>query len=269
MGEMKELEVLSLVKSYPLPSQSLGEAVCVIGAHKELGLVRIYPVPFRQLQDEKQFGKYQIIKLQVRKPKNDPRPNTFRPQLETIEVTNPRLSTDDYWCARKTWVMPFLSDSMCQIQAEQTNSGQSMGFFKPTQVLDIVQEETNAKWTPKDLAKLDKGQQDFFLTQQNKLLEKIPYTWKYVYKCADAHCNGHTQTIIDWEINAFYLKQIKRKGIADPEEVHETVKQKFLHELCGPAKDTYFFTGNMLKHPVTFLILGIFWPPVDTQGKLF
>lgn len=269
MGKVKELEVLSLVKSYPLPSQSLGEAACVIGVHKELGLIRIYPVPFRQLEDEKQFRKYEVVRLHVKDPRNDPRPNTFRPQLDTIEVIAPKLPADDHWQARKDWVMPFLSDSMCQIQTEQKNNGLSMGFFKPTEVIDIIQEEADAEWTAKDLAKLTKGQTDFFMTRQNKLLEKIPYNWKYVYKCSDPDCNGHTQTIIDWEINAFYLHHVKDKGITDPTEVHEAIKQKFLHELCGPKKDTYFFTGNMLKHPVTFLILGIFWPPVDLQARLF
>ena len=267
MGKVKELDVLILVKSYPLPSQSLGEATCVIGVHKELGFVRIYPVPFRQLENEKQFAKYELVRLQVQEPRNDPRPNTFRPQLNTIEVINQKLPTTDSWQARKDGVMPFLSDSMCQIQKEQKDNGLSMGFFKPTEVIDLIQEKDEEEWSSRSLSKL--GQKDLFMTKENKLLEKIPYNWKYVYKCSDPDCNRHTQTIIDWEINAFYLKQIKGKGISDPAEIHKAIKQKFLHELCGSEKDTYFFTGNMLKHPITFLILGVFWPPVDLQGRLF
>jgi len=262
-----ELEVLIVVKSYPNPSQSLGEATCVIAIHKELGPVRIYPVPFRRLENEKQFSKYEVIKLQVKAPKNDPRPNTFRPQLDTIEVITPKLSTDDHWLARRDWVMPFLSESMCKIQEEQKQTRLSMGFFKPREVTNLIQESDKEQWSSKALNKF--GQPDLFMTRENKLLEKIPYNWKYVYKCSDPNCNGHTQTIIDWEINAFYLKQIKAKGITDPTEVHEAIRQKFLHELCGPTKDTYFFTGNMLKHPVTFLILGIFWPTLDPQARLF
>jgi len=269
MGVVKELELLSIVKSYPLPSQSLGEAACVIGVHRTLGLVRIYPVPFRQLEDEKQFRKYEVIRLNVKQPRNDPRPNTFRPQLDTIQVVTPKLSTDNHWRARKDWILPFLSDSMCQIQSEQKKSGLSMGFFKPSEITDILQEDADPEWSARDLAKLTKGQMDFFMTRQNRLLEKIPYNWKYVYKCFDPNCNGHVQTIIDWEINAFYLKQIKGKGITDATEVHEAIKRKFLDELCGPKKDTHFFTGNMLKHPVTFLILGVFWPPIQRQGELF
>jgi len=266
MGEVRELELLVLVKSYPLPSQSLGEAVCVIGLSKELGFVRIYPVPFRRLEDDKQFRKYEVIRLRVKEPRNDPRPNTFRPELDSIEVIESKLSSADKWRARKDWIIPFRSDSMCGIQQERDRSNVSMGFFRPQEVLDITQEEADPNWSPRDLAKL--SQEDLFMTREKKLLEKIPYNWKYKYKCEAPGCGGHTQTIIDWEINAFYLKNIKGQGITDPAEVHDMIKEKFLVELCGSDKDTHFFTGNMLKHPSTFLILGVFWPPIERQMTL-
>jgi len=50
-----------------------------------------------------------------------------------------------------------------------------MGFFRPQEVLDIIQEEADPNWSPRDLAKLN--QEDLFMTRENKLLEKIPYNW--------------------------------------------------------------------------------------------
>ena len=58
-----DLELLIVVKSYPNPSQSLGEATCVVGICKDRGFVRLYPVPFRKLEDEQQFSKYQVIRF--------------------------------------------------------------------------------------------------------------------------------------------------------------------------------------------------------------
>ena len=48
----------------------------------------------------------------------------------------------------------------------------------------------------------------------------------------------------------------------------DSVRQKFFGEICGEDKDTRFFMGT--RHPLnTWLILGTFWPPKETQGKLF
>ena len=52
-----QLDVLVLVKAYPNPSQSQGEACCVMGVNREMGFVRLYPIPFRNLEDEKRFRK--------------------------------------------------------------------------------------------------------------------------------------------------------------------------------------------------------------------
>jgi hypothetical protein len=50
-----KIEVLITVKAYPNPSSSLAEAVCVAGVRKNGGFVRLYPIPFRDLEDEQQF----------------------------------------------------------------------------------------------------------------------------------------------------------------------------------------------------------------------
>lgn len=262
-----DLELLIVVKAYPNPSESQGEACCVVGIDKQLGFVRIYPVPFRDLEDAKKFRKYEVIRLKARKPKSDPRPNTFRPHLDTIEVVSDPLPTANKWQARKDWAMPLAAPSMCEIIEQQKAARTSMGFFKPREVLDVVQqEEPEKEWSAGDVAKL--GQSDMFLTQEKKLLEKLPYRWRYRYTCSAPGCNGHTQTIIDWELGQLY-RSLKFKGVTDPDAIHESVRQKYLHQMCGPDKDTYFFTGNMAAHQGSFLILGVFWPPVDPQGRLF
>jgi len=265
MDKITELELLIVVKSYPNPSQSLGEATCVVGVCRKRGFVRIYPVPFRKLEDEQQFKKYQIIKLRAQEPKTDRRPNTFRPLLETIKVASKPLSTDDSWRQRREWILPLASSSMCEIMRQQKATGASIGLFKPEKVIDVLQEPETNEWSARELAKLQ--QQDLFMTKENMLLEKLPYRWQYHYSCAAPSCPGHKQTVIDWELGQLY-RRIKLKGITDPQKIHQTIRQKYLIEMCA-NKDTYFFTGNMAAHPGSFLILGVFWPPINPQLSLF
>jgi len=264
---MRVLEALVVVKAYPNPSRALSEAVCVAAIAKEDGLVRLYPIPFRDLDDAKKFAKYQVIRIGVRQPKGDARPSTFRPELSTLELLGSPLPTVDGWRERKEWVLPWVSESMCAIQRQQEARGLSLGVFKPREVVDVEQEaDGHEDWTPAELSKLNQG--DLFQTGDKKPLEKVPYNWRYRYICSDPACNGHRQQIIDWEIHELY-RGLKRRGITDPKRIHEKIREKYLGELCGQGKDVYFFTGNMAKYPQSFLILGVFWPPKEAQMRLF
>ena len=54
-------------------------------------------------------------------------------------------------------------------------------------------------------------------------------------------------TVEDWEVGALYWRLVDEG--ASPEEATEKVKQKFLGEICGPEKETYFYVGTVLKWP--------------------
>ena len=43
------------------------------------------------------------------------------------------------------------------------------------------------------------------------------------------------------------------------------LRDKFLDQLCGEDRDTYFFVGNQFRHPRGFLVLGVFWPPSGSR----
>jgi hypothetical protein len=64
------IDVLVLVKAYPQPSTKYTESVCVAGLRLDTpvpGWVRLYPVPFRLLKRERQFSKYDLIRVLVRR----------------------------------------------------------------------------------------------------------------------------------------------------------------------------------------------------------
>jgi hypothetical protein len=70
----------------------------------------------------------------------------------------------------------------------------------------------------------------------------------------------------DWELGTLFLRESAR--LDSDGAAAESVKQKFLGELCRQDKDTRFFMGT--RHPYnTWLVLGIFWPPMILQKSLF
>lgn len=262
----ESLEVLITVKAYPNPSQSLGESVCIAGIARDGRFVRLYPVPFRDLEDGQRFHKYQWVRVSVTRPRNDQRPETWRPRQDSFEVISKPLSTADAWAARREVVLANVSDSVCDIQDRQKADRTSLGVFRPEEVLDFVwDKDPNPEWTPGELGKLT--QQDLFMTKERKLLQKLPYRFRYVFRCAKCrNKDPHEQMVIDWELAEQY-RHLRRAH--DEATVLKMIKDKWLGELCGPMKDTYFFAGNMQKYPSNFLVLGVFWPPRQEQLGLF
>jgi hypothetical protein len=82
----------------------------------------------------------------------------------------------------------------------------------------------------------------------------VPWRFRYGYRCAKAGCNGHHQTIVDWEIVALWRRVRYRPNW------RELMRQKFEQELWD-GRDSVLFVGNQEQGPISFLVLGVFWPP--------
>jgi hypothetical protein len=68
--------VLIVVKTYPAPAHKGVEVSCTAGISQERQWMSLFPVPFRFLEEEQQFSRYQWIDVQVRRARNDPRPES-------------------------------------------------------------------------------------------------------------------------------------------------------------------------------------------------
>lgn len=62
---------------------------------------------------------------------------------------------------------------------------------------------------------------------------------------------------IDWELVAF---ERHLRGVSDG-ELCSAIRDKFVGELCGPARDVAFFVGNRAERAHVFSVLGVWWPP--------
>jgi hypothetical protein len=252
-------KVLVTVKTYPNPSKKYGETVCVAGIDIESGeWIRLYPIPFRDLDDEKQFKKYSIIEARTTKAKDDNRPESFKVDSDSIKIIE-HLGTikDRKWQRRKDIVIPTTSKSYCSIFTECRDSDKSLGMFKPKDVQFHA-----AKAAPKDAAEREScyAQIGFYDKAKNQI-EEIPYNFRYSFKCADEQdCQGHTLPIIDWEIGQAYRSW--RYRYPKEEVLLEKIQQRWLDGMCADKHNTYFYVGNWKRFRVNFMVLGVFYPPL-------
>ena len=101
---MARKKILITVKTYPSISSKYEELVCTAGFDEESNFIRIYPMPFRKLDYDKQYRKYHWVEMDLIKNTSDFRPESYRPaniEAEDVIVVHDKLGTEHNWRARK------------------------------------------------------------------------------------------------------------------------------------------------------------------------
>ena len=255
--------ILVTVKAYPAPSRKYIETVCVAGiTADDKKWARLYPVPFRDLEYKKRFKKYDLIEARIEKVSRDHRPESYKIDADSIKVIG-HLDSSKGWAKRKEYVLPTVSNSMCEIERRSETEGVSLGAFKPAPPVTFSWEPAPKQWKAGSEERY--GQLSLF-NPQKKVLEKIPYLFRYQYRCLNEPvCSGHNQCIIDWEIGEAF-RSWKQQRYHTDERTLEMIQQKWQAKMFGDDKDTHLFVGNQHRFK-TFMVLGVFWPPKDTKHE--
>lgn len=266
MPQPLELEFLPVVKAYPNLSRRYGEVSCVAGIDlKEKVWKRLYPIPFRTLESTSKFKKYQPIRAMAQRPSNDLRPESWRVDIDSLQITAPQITSAHGWRDRRPIVEPLINGTMCGLQRQQREDGTSLRMIRVSEVeeLEIEEAETDPEkgqradeWARQG-SLLDSSDQ----AEQRTALEQIPYRFLYRYRCEDAKCKGHRQSIVDWEI-AQLFRRVRRY-----EDWQDQIRNKWLTEMCGEGKETALIVGNQHQAPVAFIVLGVWWPPVEDREQ--
>ncbi|MDZ4820379.1 MAG: hypothetical protein SGJ20_15545 [Planctomycetota bacterium] len=258
-------KVLITVMTYPHPSRGYQELVCTAGITEDGEWVRLYPVDYRYRERNQQFKKYQWIevRLDASGSGNDNRKESRRPDLDSIRLVGEPLDTKYQWRDRREIIDRLPHYTRNQLSSLYQHDKTSLGVVRPSRVLDMEVHPTSSKWKP-EWQNLS-SQLTLFGPPQ-KPLRKIPYTFHYVFECDDSDGKKHTAMCEDWELGMLFLHEVDRLG--SDEKVAESVREKFLNELCRDDKDTRFFMGTYFPYN-TWLVLGVFWPPKVEQPLLF
>jgi hypothetical protein len=253
---------LITVKAYPQLSEKYKETVCVAGIRMDTRCprhVRLFPVPFRDLERAKQFEKYDIVEVDATEHAGDSRPESLRPNLGTLERVG-HIHPGRDWKERSVWVAPLVAPSLCEIKRRQQIDGTSLGVFRPERVTRFRLEPASER--PAGLEAM--ASQLNLFDPERKRLEALPYRFSYGFTCRDDACRGHQMGLIDWEASAAYLSW---RGRYNAEELPQRMHQKWFEEICSPKRDPHFFVGNVHQYPKTFMLLGVFYPPKSVVGQ--
>lgn len=262
------ISVLVLVKAAPVLTSGAEELMCVAGMRLDgpPEWVRLYPVPFRDLAEGAKFTKYQRIEVDVVRPTNDRRTESWTPLSGSIKLGERLTTSRGRWDRRRELVEQLGERTVCGLRDAAAEVGQdapSLGLVRPATTPELVIEERDQA----DLDEWERRAAEWAASpslfddpdEARHPLEAIPWRFKYRFRCLDEGCNGHEPSIIDWEVMQLY------RNVADRDDWRDAMRQKFVDQMFAPDRDTALFVGNMHRHPQNFLVLGVFWPPAGAM----
>lgn len=268
--------VLVAVKTYPTLSNKYDELVCTAGFLEDGTWIRIYPIPFRKLDYDKQYSKYDWIEVDLEKNNSDFRPESYKPKsIEANFNIIDHLGTEDCWQLRKETVLKNIYTNMTHLIEDAKNPEKytSLAVFKPKEILDFKVEPVERAWDKNKLDALKaKAQQlNLFQNADNpfEVVQKLPF--KFSYKLTSDDGSERTMMIEDWEIGQLYWNCLKRHDGNETKACLD-VKKKYFDDFAK-TKDLYLFLGTTrefhLIAPNPFIIIGTFHPKKIIQPSLF
>lgn len=273
---MDKQRILITVKTYPTLSRKYGETVCTAGIREDGSWVRMYPVPFRRLNEEQQYSKYDWVECSLTRNTSDPRPETFRPNdpRELIPVSH--IGTERDWHTRRELLLKTarVYDSLDVLVSEAKLNTTSLAIFKPTRVTDFVWEAEEREWDHKKLKEMRElhSQLDLFddnaWRQTFQVIPKLPYSFSYKFE--DAAGTKSKLTVLDWEAGALFWNCL-RNADGNEAEALAKVRQKYFDDFM--RKDLHFYLGTTQNYhfvaPNPWVIIGVLPIPHEVQESLF
>lgn len=256
-------KVLITIRTYPTPAQAGIEVSCTGGITDDGSWIRLFPVPYRYMEKERRFRKYQWINCNVIKSSSDTRHESYKLDINTITIGD-TVPSENQWLARRNIIFPLKRKSLCEIKREQQEQGfPTLGIFRPAEIKRLLIESTSPNWTPQQQAML--AQQLLFSDNTpSQPLEKIPYDFRYEFRCSDAMCSGHSMICTDWEMAESYRKWNRGYGSNWEKKFRKRYEEEMIEN-----NDTHFYVGTLHGHPGAWIIIGLFYPPKSSNLDLF
>jgi len=278
MDKTRIEQVLILAKTYPSPSAQYVETSCVAGISKNGSLLRLYPVPFRLIEDSKQFKKWQWVEVRVEKANKDHRPESHKLYVDTISPLGV-IGTKRNWLDRMEWLEKIPSFvNFDAIEASRLSDHLSLALLRPKKLVELeIKKARNPDWTDEEKEKLirEQMQGDLFSAAEAQVqvrdLRKVPFDFYYRYICDTPDGERiYKHKIVDWEAGALFWNCLKSHG----KDWEQPFRAKF--EADFGERDLIFLMGNIHRFQDQWLIISLIYPPKRkpteanvNQGSLF
>ena len=246
------------VKAYPEKSKKYGACICTAGISDENEFIRLYPVPMRLFKEIGGISKYTWISVECEKA------SEYLMRKESYKILNGNIKVGEHidtgngkqkdWKKRNDIILPLVSKSLEELDRKKETDSTSLGIIKPKTIDMFSIDEADV--LTDDEKNINKEIQMTLFGEKEFNPEKIPFIFRYHFKCDDSSCNGHKIMCEDWEMIESWRRW--KKIYKDENILREKFVNGFYTEML--KKDLYFFVGTHSKFN-TWLIIGLYYPP--------
>lgn len=266
MHRVREEKILILAKTYPSPSSKHVETSCVAGINEHGRMRRLYPVPFRLIEEGRRFKKWQWITVRIEKAAQDHRPESHRLYIDTLSCGEEVSSRRD-WVMRWQWLerIPSFTDFEA-LRSACDHQKLSLGLVRPKLLNGLeIRKARHPDWTAEEREKLMRYELQGQLFPEAEVrkqvagLRKIPFDFYYRYTCETPDGEkDYLHKIVDWEAGALFWN-CKRHHAKDWEG---PFREKL--EVQMRDREMMFLMGNQHRFQDQWLIVSLIYPPKRT-----
>jgi len=249
--------------------------MCTAGITENGDWIRIYPIPFRTMDEYSKFKKYTWIEADIHNDTSDMRPESHKINTSSIKIVE-NIPTNRDWGRRRQIILQNskVHTNLNFVIEEARANKMSLCTFKPTEYLDVIVEKNQKLEPTKEEQKaFQNANRTLFPTTSCEVeftgMPHIPYKFKIQFK--DDSGTISKLSVIDWEISQLYLtcKAKDNENIAVKKVIEKLLKftkENDLHLFLGTMKQMHV---RRSKNPYT--IIGLFYPPkvISYQPTLF
>jgi hypothetical protein len=259
--------LLIITKTYPAPSTKHRETSCVAAISSEGVFRRLFPVPFRLLDGEQRFKKWEWIEAKIQRANDDRRPESYRIFVDTVVRNDDVVGTTNNWEERRRWIEPHvqadfgvIEECRSRKEGQQKGTGETLAYLRPSLILALeIEEARNQDWSEEEKAKLIHKQDGLFDTEDLRVkaqLRKLPHDFYYRYECdSPTGKKEYRHKITDWEVGALYWNVRRSHGVGWQKPFRYKLEEEF------SGKDLLFLMGTIHRFPDMWLIVGLAYPP--------
>ena len=233
IGSEETLELMVNCKTYPAVSTKYVETVCTGGVRPNGDFVRLYPVPFRFLDTEEQYARWDVIRVRAYRDTKDPRPESWHIEpgvaIEKVEA----ITTDK---RRWEWMSKTIHESAEAMEARGMTNG-----CVEIEPIELYWKSDPKEWTPNQMNVILQG--DLFAPkeQMESLSDRVPWQFRLKYREKNT---GRTDDgkVLAWSYYQGYRRA--RLGVARDEDALEVIADRVRGSIFNPEKTVFAILGT-------------------------
>lgn len=229
----QHIELMVNCKTYPAVSRRYVETVCTGGVDADGNFIRLYPVPFRFLDSENQYKRWDVIRVRVYRDSKDKRPESWHLLPGTTPEVIEQITTD-----RKRW--DWMKNTVHPSTQSMEENGVTNGIVE-IEPMKLYYEPDKKEWTPGQLNVIQQG--DLFATKEQlkSIADRVP--WQFRLKYREKHTGREADgKVLAWSYYQGFRRALQRER--NEEAALETIIDKIKKSIFNPDKSVFAILGT-------------------------